>query len=115
MIRYRHHPYSGQEVEIIRRFRRYVGDSVIVQIERSAVQLVVPVWMLDPVFCGRLRFQSEPRVSISALLELRELLDSQPSLPPSSKAVSSKRDGGGDDGQEDGFLPSAAHAGVRAP
>ncbi len=101
-------------MEIIRRFRRYVGDSVIVQM-RNAVQLVVPVWMLDPVVCGQLRYGSEPRLSLAALLELRELLDSQPILPPSAKAVSSKRNGGGDDGLEDGVLPSAAHAGVRAP
>ena len=79
------------------------------------MQLVVPVWMLDPVFCEQLRYESEPRVTMAALVELRELLDSQAILPPSSKAVSSKRDGGGDDGPEDGVLPSAAHAGVRAP
>ena len=102
-------------MEIIRRFRRYVGDSVIVQSRQSAVQLVVPVWRLDPVFCGQLRYESAPHVTLSALVELCELLDSQPILPPASKAVSSKRDGGGDDGPEDGVLPSAAHAGIRAP
>jgi hypothetical protein len=52
---------------------------------------------------------------MSALVELCELLDSQPILPPSSKAVSSTRSGGGDDGPEDGFLSSAAHAGVCPP
>jgi len=102
-------------VEIIRRFRRYVGDSVIVQSRQSGVQLVVPVWMLDPVFCAQLRYESAPRLTLSAFVELCELLDSQPILPAAAKAVSSTRDGGGDDGREDGVLPSAAHASVRAP
>jgi hypothetical protein len=44
------------------------------------VQLAVPSWMLDATFCQQLVDEPRPRVAVSALMELGDLLDSQPSL-----------------------------------
>ena len=88
------------------------------KVQQTAAQLAVPVWMLDPIFCGQLRDESPPCLSMSALIELRELLDSQPILRPPAKAISSKgasRGGGGDDAPEEVVHDSAAHAAIRTP
>lgn len=41
-------------------------------------QLAVPEWMLSPQACERLSDEAEARVAIGALVELRQLIDSQP-------------------------------------
>ena len=114
-IHYRHHPFFGEEVEIVRRFRRHAGDSVIVKVRQHAAELAVPVWMLDPAVCGQLREGGDPRLIVSALLALRELLDSQPILHRPVKATSrgASQGGGGYDAPEDVGQHSAAHAAIR--
>jgi hypothetical protein len=62
---------------------------VVVKVGQNAAELAVPVWMLDDVFCGQLRYGSEPLVVASALLALRELLDAQP--PLASRAEKQQR------------------------
>jgi hypothetical protein len=64
-------------VEVVRRFRRHAADSLLVMVRGSGLQLAVPSWMLDAIFCGRLVDEPEARLAVSALTELRELLDSQ--------------------------------------
>jgi hypothetical protein len=56
-----------------------------VSARQNGVHLAVPAWMLDPVLCGRLRYEAQPCLSVSALIELRELLDGQPLLASSSR------------------------------
>jgi hypothetical protein len=84
-IHYRHHPFSGEEVEVVRRFRRYSADSVVVKLRQSGLQLAVPSWMLDEALCHHLVDEPRPRVAVGALLELGELLASQPLLASSPK------------------------------
>ena len=97
-IYYAYHPFSGQEVEVVRALRRQAEQSVIVRLA-DGLQLAVPLWMLDPVLCGFLREESSPRISHEALLDLRELIDltSLPSEGRVSKPLSSNNDGGNDD------------------
>ena len=55
------------------------------KVRETGVQLAVPSWMLDPVLCRQLVDEPRPRVVIAALLELADVLDSQPSLASSLK------------------------------
>ena len=43
----------------------------------DGMQIAVPRWMLDPVACDQLRAEDRPRIELSALRNLRILLDSQ--------------------------------------
>jgi hypothetical protein len=79
IIHYRHHPFYGEHVEIVRRLRRYTADCVVIKLADD-VQVAVPTWMLDPLACQQLTDEGRPRVSVAALHELRGLLDSQPVL-----------------------------------
>jgi hypothetical protein len=76
VIHYRHHPFHGEAVEIIRRLRRSTSDCVVVKL-RDEVQIAVPAWMLDPVCCQQFNDEAQPRIAVSALCELRALIDSQ--------------------------------------
>ena len=76
VIHYRHHPYHGEHVEIVRRLRRYTADCVVIQLADD-VQVAVPTWMLDPLVCQQLTDEVRPRISVAALHDLRALLDSQ--------------------------------------
>jgi len=48
------------------------------------VQVAVPTWMLDPLACAQLTDEARPRICVSALCDLRELLDQQPRLAPAA-------------------------------
>jgi hypothetical protein len=82
------HPLHGQAVEVVCRgafgmLRCLVGAST------SDRLVSIPAWMLDPVTCAGMRAGAEPHVSISALEELRCLLDESRALDtePKSRAV----------------------------
>src|SRR5205823_2097414 len=76
IIHYRHHPFHGEHVEIVRRLRRYTADCVVIKLADD-VQVAVPTWMLDPLACQQLTDEVRPRISVAALHDLRALLDSQ--------------------------------------
>jgi hypothetical protein len=65
---------------MIRHLRRISSAILIVRLPDGS-QLAVPEWMLNPLSCERLIDEAEPRVAISALVELRQLIDSQPLIP----------------------------------
>ena len=50
-ICYRHHPFFGQTVEIIRWLRRQTSDSLVIKLQ-DGLELAIPAWMLDPVACS---------------------------------------------------------------
>jgi hypothetical protein len=75
-IEYRHHPFFGTEVKIIRTLRRFLDEIDIVQLPEG-FQIAVPRWMLDPVVCSQLSQEAKPRVAVSALLRLAELIQSR--------------------------------------
>jgi hypothetical protein len=76
-IEYRHHPFFGTEVKVVRTLRRF-GEAVdIVELPRGS-RIAVPRWMLDPVRCRPLPEEAKPRLSLKSLLSLAELLERLP-------------------------------------
>jgi hypothetical protein len=56
---------------------------------KDGLQVAIPRWMLDSADCASIRDELKPRVSIRALLVLRELIDGQ-SLSSAQQADSSR-------------------------
>jgi hypothetical protein len=84
-------------VRVIRRFRRVAADQLVVELA-DGLQLAIPAWVLDPVACAPLCVTATPRISLSALRQLRALLDAQAlevgPAPPYAEASPPR--GGGD-------------------
>jgi len=78
-ICYHHHPFCGQTVEIVRWLRRQTVESLVIKLQ-NGLELAIPAWMLDPRACGHVQDAPTPRLTIEALLALRNLLDRQPLL-----------------------------------
>ena len=76
-IHYRHHPFCGCEVEVVRTLHRSGAEVVMVKVP-GGVERAIPSWMLDPIQCRELPQEAHPRVSLAALLELLGLIQSQP-------------------------------------
>ena len=107
-ICYRHHPFFGQTVEIVRWLRRQTTESLIVKLPEG-LELAIPAWMLDPVACNLVCDAPAPRLTVEALLALRDLLDRQPLLHtaiPATPCVSQPE--GARDAQESSASPSVA-------
>jgi hypothetical protein len=65
---------------------------VVVRLPDGA-QVAIPEWMLDSEACERLTIEAKPRISLGSLLDLRLLIDTQPSLtadPTSDRAESAR-------------------------
>jgi hypothetical protein len=107
-ICYRHHPFFGQTVEIVRWLRRLTTESLIVKLS-DGLELAIPAWMLDPVACSLMCDAPAPRLTIEVLLALCDLLDRQPLLhtaSPATPCVSPPE--GARDAQESSASPSVA-------
>ena len=74
VIKYRWHPLHGRRLRRQYSERRANGEVVHVEVSPGIVT-VVPGWMFDPAVCARLGFGG-PRVTVSALAELHDLLTS---------------------------------------
>jgi hypothetical protein len=72
VIHYRWHPLHGRRLRRHYSERRAIGEVVHVEVSPGVVT-IVPGWMLDPVVCARMGFGA-PRVAVSALAELHDLL-----------------------------------------
>ena len=70
------HPFYGVEVEVIRHLRRMDSEVLIVRLPTGA-QIALPKWMLIPELCDRLSYEDRPGVDITALVELRRIIDDQ--------------------------------------
>jgi hypothetical protein len=94
-IYYRHHPFYGTEVEVVRALRRFDEQSFVVKLPEG-LQIAVPAWMLDAVFCSQLQQRDHPSIALRALLELAQLIDAQrlPSSLINSESGPSPRRGG---------------------
>jgi hypothetical protein len=115
IIHYRHHPFHGEHVEIVRRLRRYTADCVVIKLADD-VQVAVPTWMLDPLACEQLTDEGQPRLSMASLKDLRALLDSQPflvTMTPVTNHGGSQHVVGGDDAQPHRASTAATNADVR--
>jgi hypothetical protein len=73
-ICYRCHPFCGVEVEVIRHLRRVDSIILIVRLP-GGTQVAVPDWMLSAQICDQFTDETDPRVSIDALFDLRRLID----------------------------------------
>ena len=113
IIHYRHHPFHGEHVTIVRRLRRYTTDCVVIQLADD-VQVAVPTWMLDPLVCQQLSDDAHPRISVAALCDLRTLLDSQAVAVPTT-AINSEGSpqAGGDDARPDRASTETTDADLR--
>jgi hypothetical protein len=62
----------------------------------EGLQIGVPAWMLDAVFCSQLQQRDHPSIALRALLELVQLIDAQrlPSSVINSESGPSPRRGG---------------------
>jgi hypothetical protein len=49
---------------------------VIVSLE-DGLRIAIPKWMLDQAYCAALPAEPKPRLSLQALVDLRELIDRQ--------------------------------------
>jgi hypothetical protein len=96
-IHYRHHPFYGADVEVVRVLRRS-GEEVLVVKVPQGFQIAVPAWMLDAVHCSGLPQEKRPRVGLAALLALAALLDTQrlPSALSGAKSHASAQRGATD-------------------
>src|SRR3954469_21848148 len=71
---YRHHPLYGVEVGVMRYLRRNSAAPVVIVRCPDRRQIALPEWMLGSVACERLSVETQPRVAITALLDLARLL-----------------------------------------
>jgi hypothetical protein len=62
-------------VEVVRAQRSFLDEIDIVQLP-DGFQIAVPRWMLDPVVCSQLPKEAKPRVALTALFRLAELVRS---------------------------------------
>jgi hypothetical protein len=94
-IHYRHHPFYGTEVEVVRALRRFDEESFVVKLPEGH-QIAVPAWMFDSVFCSQLPQRDQPLIALEALLELAQLIEMHrlPSSVTNSQSGPSPRGGG---------------------
>ena len=59
-------------MKVVRALRSFLDEIDIVQLP-DGLQIAVPRWMLDPVFCSQLPQEAKPRVAVTALFRLAEL------------------------------------------
>ena len=80
---------------MVRALRRFDEESFVVKLPEG-LQIAVPAWMLDPVFCGQLPQRDHPVVALEALLELAEFVEifRLPSSVTNSESGPSSRRGG---------------------
>jgi hypothetical protein len=94
-IHYRHHPFHGKEVEVVRALRRFDEESFVIKLPEG-LQIAVPAWMLDAVVCNQLPQRDHPLIALKALLDLAELIELQrlPCSVTNSESGPSRRRGG---------------------
>jgi len=73
-IHYLLHPFHGRELPVARRFG--TGRTLRFELEPDDRRVLVPAWMTDADRCRQLTAGDEPRVSMTALLQLVRLLKS---------------------------------------
>jgi hypothetical protein len=94
----------------VRALRRFEEQSFVVK-PPDGLQIAVPAWMFDAVFCSQLQQRDQPLIALEALLELAELIEHRlPSLVTDSESGPSPRRGGIDALRTEKILSSAKAA-----
>ena len=96
---------------MVRALRRFDEQSFVVKLPEG-LQIAVPAWMFDPVFCDQLPQRDHPSIALRALLELAQLIDAHrlPSPAINSESGPSPRRGGIDALRTENILSSAKAA-----
>jgi hypothetical protein len=81
VVLYRWHPLYGQRVRVYSRQGRAGRQILYIEVQ-PGLSREIPAWMCDAAVCAALSSGS-PRLAIAALTELRAVLDSHSSEPPS--------------------------------
>jgi hypothetical protein len=104
---YRYHPLFNREAQVVRRCPNVPPDGILIVLPDGS-RCVLPSWMLDPVVCSSFTDDSDPRIALSALWALRQLIDK--SLPLSKPSVTSgaPANTGGDHAQAKDSATSSA-------
>ena len=79
----------------MRALRRFEEESFVVKVPEG-LQIAVPAWMLDPIFCSQLQQRDHPVIALEALLELARFIETQrlPCSVTHSQSGPSPRRGG---------------------
>jgi hypothetical protein len=104
---YRYHPLFNREAQVVRRCPNVPPDGILIVLPDGS-RCVLPSWMLDPVVCSSFTDDSDPRIALSTLWALRQLIDK--SLPLSKPSVTSgaPANTGGDHAQAKDSATSSA-------
>jgi len=96
---------------VVRALRRFDEQSFVVKLPEG-LQIAVPAWMFDPVFCSQLQQRDQPSIALEALLDLAQLIEMHrlPSKPSDSESGPSPRTGGIDALRTENILSSAKAA-----
>jgi hypothetical protein len=105
-------PFYGVEVKVIRHLRR-IDDAILIVRLPGGAQVAVPDWMLNPRICDRFTDESEPRVSIYALFDLRRLIDAHCMGESPTDQSCAESPSGGTDAQQQKSVRVATQAALR--
>ncbi len=111
-ICYRYHPRYRAEVELVRYLRRGSAAIVVVRLP-DGPEVAIPEWMLDSEACERLTIETKPRISLGSLLDLRLLIDTQPSLTADPTWDRAESERGGQDAKPREARDLAAQPSIR--
>ena len=111
-ICYRCHPFCGVAVEVIRHLRRIDSVILIVRLP-GGTQVAVPDWMLSPQICDQFTNETDPRVSIDALFDLRRLIDAHHLGKASKDHGCAESPSGGKNAQQRKSVQVATQAALR--
>ena len=109
---YRYHPLHGVAVQLVRYLRRGSSAVVIVRMLDSS-QLAIPEWMLKPEACEELKVESKPRISVSALFDVCQLIGSPGSAVADNSQSCAESATGGRNAQQGESADTAAYASLR--
>jgi integrase/recombinase XerD len=101
------HPLHGVEVEVVRHLRRTESTVLVVRLPKGT-QIALLQWMLTPELCDRLSYEDRPLINITALLELRRLIDSQRIDRGFEEQCCAESASGGQDAEQQGESHRAA-------
>ena len=79
-VHYPWHPLYNCEVQVLNTITRG-GDCFYTVRLSDLSRTLLPVWMTDEAYCQRFVLREEPYCSLSALLELRQLLNALDKSP----------------------------------
>lgn len=86
-------------VQLVRYLRRGSSAVVIVRLPDSS-QLAIPEWMLKPEACEELKVEAKPYISVSALLDVCQLIGAQASAVADNSHTCAESGAGGRDAQQ---------------